>query len=178
LEIIAENNINEVIEIFLLALIENRVDFVNTFLVNRLDISKFLNKKRLCQLFFNGILYFELKSFAKFKNKDPFILFLQKKNKEIKYQDEQNNSQETNEKIQAEQIEMIKFVFEEILKGKNFTFLTSNFDDCYTNPEMYLFYWCILSNRPEIAKAFWILGKVKYFNFFKLKILRSNFNRF
>ena len=106
------------------------------------------------------------KSFAKFKNKDPFSLFLQKKNKEI------------NTKNPVVQINMIKFVFEEIFKGQNFTFLTSNFEDCNTNPEMNLFYWCILSNRLEIAKTFWILGKVKIFYFSKIKFIRSIFNRF
>jgi len=73
---------------------------------------------------------------------------------------------------------MIKFVFEEIFKGQNFIFLTSNFDDCKTIPEMILFYWCILSNRLEIAKTFWMLGKVKIFNFSILKFIRSTFNRF
>ena len=90
-----------------------------------------------------------LKSFAKFKNKDPFSLFLQKKNKEIKNQDKQ--------------IDRIKFVFTEIFKGKNLTFLTNDFaNNDLKNPEMNLFYWCILSNRLEIAKTFWILGKVKF----------------
>jgi hypothetical protein len=42
-------------ETFLLALIENRVDFVNIFLENRLDITKFMNKQRLCQLYFNEV---------------------------------------------------------------------------------------------------------------------------
>jgi hypothetical protein len=107
------------------------------------------------------------KSFTKFKNKDPFFLFLQKKNKEI------------NTKNPVEQINMIKFVFEEIFKGKNLAFLANDlFKDDLKNPEIYLFYWCILSNRPEIAKAFWILGKVKIFNFSTLKIIKYNFNRF
>jgi hypothetical protein len=42
-------------ETFLLALIENRVDFVNIFLENRLDITKFMNQQRLCQLYFNEV---------------------------------------------------------------------------------------------------------------------------
>jgi hypothetical protein len=42
-------------ETFLLALIENRVDSVNIFLENRLDISEFMNEQRLCQLYFNEV---------------------------------------------------------------------------------------------------------------------------
>jgi len=42
-------------ETFLLALIENRVDFVNIFLENRLDISEFMNEQRLCLLYFNEV---------------------------------------------------------------------------------------------------------------------------
>ena len=30
----------------------------------------------------------------------------------------------------------------------------------FNNPEVNLFFWCILSNRIEIAKIFWKLGKV------------------
>ena len=32
--------------------------------------------------------------------------------------------------------------------------------DCENDPEKYLFYWFILSNRIEIAKTFWRLGSV------------------
>jgi hypothetical protein len=52
LKIKDENNLYET---FLLALIENRVDFVNIFLENRLDISEFMNEQRLCQLYFNEV---------------------------------------------------------------------------------------------------------------------------
>ena len=55
----------------------------------------------------------------------------------------------------------------EIFPGKPFTFL-SNFEEVEhipSDPKMKLFYWCILSNRTEIAKIFWRLGKVnKYFD--------------
>ena len=33
-------------------------------------------------------------------------------------------------------------------------------EDIPNNPEVNLFFWCILSNRIEIVKIFWKLGKV------------------
>ncbi len=63
----------------------------------------------------------------------------------------------------------IQFVFKEIFKGLSFSFLKETFADQfiheYKNPEMNLFFWCILSNRLEIAKTFWRLGKVKIYSF-------------
>jgi hypothetical protein len=34
------------------------------------------------------------------------------------------------------------------------------------NPEMYLFFWCILSNRIQLAKIFWKIGKVILYHIF------------
>ncbi len=68
-----------------------------------------------------------------------------------------------------------KFFQEKIFPGKNFKFLP-NFEEemkhIPSDPEIDLFYWCILSNRTEIAKIFWGLGKVKirkYIDRFKTK---------
>jgi hypothetical protein len=63
--------------------------------------------------------------------------------------------------------DQIQFVFKEIFKGLSFSFLKETFNDQsdFKNPEMNLFFWCILSNRLEIAKTFWRLGKVKVYRF-------------
>ena len=65
--------------------------------------------------------------------------------------------------------ENIAFIFKEIFKGMSFKFLLPkdfiNTEKSIANPEMNIFYWCILSNRLEIAKTFWLLGKVKFNNF-------------
>jgi hypothetical protein len=100
-------------------------------------------------IFLFNILYltFFSKSSAKSKNKDPFLIFLQKRNKLIT-------------EIKPDHIE---FVFKEIFKGLSFSFLPETFTEKtnINNPEMNLFFWCVLSNRLEIAKTFWRLGKVK-----------------
>ena len=61
------------------------------------------------------------------------------------------------------------FIFKEIFKGMNFEFLLpkdfTQTDGSIDNPEMNIFYWCILTNRIEIAKTFWRLGKVKFYSF-------------
>jgi hypothetical protein len=62
-------------------------------------------------------------------------MFLQKKNIEIKNQD---GAKKKDKEIQDEQIDRIKFVFEEIFKGKNFKFLTNDLTkNDLENPEMY-----------------------------------------
>jgi hypothetical protein len=100
-------------------------------------------------------LIFFAKSSAKSKNKDPFLIFLQKRNKLIT-------------EIIPDHIE---FVFKEIFNGLSFSFLPETFIEQtnINNPEMNLFFWCILSNRLEIAKTFWRLGKVKIDSFDDIK---------
>jgi hypothetical protein len=69
-----------------------------------------------------------------------FILFLQLKQKKII------------ETVTKENINMIvKYLFNNS---------DLNLWDDKNEPEMNLFYWCVLSNRREIAHIFWCLGKV------------------
>ena len=42
--------------------------------------------------------------------------------------------------------------------------------DLTTDPTRNLFYWAILSNRIEIAKIFWQLGKVIVFETYRLNL--------
>ena len=57
-------------------------------------------------------------------------------------------------RIGEEEIEKLnKEVF---LKDNSFEFC--NLED--NDPETNLFYWCVFSNRFEIAEIFWVLGKV------------------
>ena len=44
-----------------------------------------------------------------------------------------------------------------LLLSPNFKFY-----DVDNEPELNLFYWCVFSNRIEIAKIFWKMGKVIY----------------
>jgi hypothetical protein len=46
-----------------------------------------------------------------------------------------------------------------LLLNMNFKF----WDASNNEPELNLFYWCIFSNRLEIAKIFWKIGKVYFF---------------
>ena len=66
--------------------------------------------------------------------------------------------------IQTIQKEPVYILEEHHTIAKNLTFdIDSNFkfwDSINHEPEKNLFYWCILSNRIEIAKIFWKLGKV------------------
>ena len=57
----------------------------------------------------------------------------------------------------------IKKLNKEIFPAGLFKFLPPDFDKAHSiiNPEMNLFYWSVLTNRFEIAKIFWRLGKVR-----------------
>ena len=75
-------------------------------------------------------------------NLEPFILYIQMIHTKVVYVLEEHHT-----------------------LAKNLAFnINSNFkfwDSQNNEPEQNLFYWCILSNRIEIAKLFWKLGKVK-----------------
>ena len=79
------------------------------------------------------------------KSKEPFILYLQKIKKQII------------ESLEEEDIELFN---DTLLLNKNFKF----WDPINNEPEMNLFYWCVFSNRIEIAKLFWKIGKVYYYS--------------
>ena len=101
------------------------------------------------------------------KYKEPFLLYLQK------------------QRIVENKIEMkqIKNLLKKILPSISFEFFTNEYQTkidlkdndlkyCNNDVEMNLFYWCVLSNRIELSKLFWKMGKV---NFSKNKILRKIF---
>ena len=74
--------------------------------------------------------------------REPFLLYLRR------------------EKIK--ELTDIKDLLKKILPNLKMDFLFDfdQVDEKFTNPEVNIFFWCILSNRIEIAKIFWKLGKV------------------
>jgi hypothetical protein len=76
------------------------------------------------------------------KSTEPFILYLEMVQKQTIVNLEERDIQTFNQVL---------------LLSLNFKFWSSKND-----PEMNLFYWCILSKRLEIAKIFWKMGKVKH----------------
>ena len=80
-------------------------------------------------------------------------------------------------------MKQIKNLLKKILPSISFEFFTNEYQTkidlkdqdlkyCNNDVEMNLFYWCVLSNRIELSKLFWKMGKV---NFSKNKILRKIF---
>lgn len=70
---------------------------------------------------------------------------------------------QTNSKVSNITVDDIKNFLNRLFPGANFYFLPDRFyqsseDKC--DAELNLFLWAILSNRIEIAKIFWRLGKV------------------
>ena len=60
-------------------------------------------------------------------------------------------------KVQLKHIEMLN---NEIFPSIHFNFLPQSKEVLDFDPIMNIFYWCVLSNRPDIAVIFWRLGKV------------------
>ncbi len=62
------------------------------------------------------------------------------------------------------EIKNIRKLNKELFPGSTFNFLPRDFRDPepIRDAEMNLFYWSVLSNRIEISKIFWRLGKVLY----------------
>ena len=87
------------------------------------------------------------KSQDKAKYEEPFLLYLQKKYNKIKLFIDTIN---------------VKKLNKELFPGSTFRFLPKSFNETENviEPEMNLFYWSVLTNRIEIAKIFWRLGKV------------------
>lgn len=93
--------------------------------------------------------YFKLKNKGKYE--EPLLIWLQKKYNQYKV---------------IVNVKDIKKLNERLFSGADFYFLpfdfnNDNYNDCVVDPEMNLFYWCLISNRIEIAKIFWRLGKVR-----------------
>ena len=99
--------------------------------------------------FIARLFYFKYKTNSLVNSKEPYLLYLPK---EVQDKEKYNNHKS-----------IVKKLFKEIFIGIHFKFLY-NPNDNYVN-EMDLFYWCILSNRINIAKTFWRLGKVNIFYF-------------
>ena len=98
------------------------------------------------------LFFFRLKKLQdKAKYEEPFLLFLQKKYNKIRINID---------------IKTIRKLNKELFPGSRFPFLPVSFEKNGTvnDPEMNLFYWSVLSNRFEIAKIFWRLGKVGNFS--------------
>jgi hypothetical protein len=93
------------------------------------------------------VIFFLKKLQDKAKYEEPFLLFLQKKYNKIRIT------------IDAR---IIRKLNKELFPGSRFTFLPADFDKNgpVNDPEMNLFFWSVLSNRFDIAKIFWRLGKV------------------
>ncbi len=88
--------------------------------------------------------YFCQKSQKKQNYDEPILMYLQKKNKKIQ--------------VKIEDYDLNKILFAD----SSFNFLPNKFvkKECENDPEMDLFYWAVLTNRIEISKIFWRIGKV------------------
>jgi hypothetical protein len=65
-------------------------------------------------------------------------------------------------------------LIEKVIPDLKFSLIPEDEIKIAKNPEMYLFYWCILSKRIQLAKIFWKFGKVILFRMFtcvRLKML-------
>ena len=171
-EILKERNEDQKIdncgysELFQEALLLNKYEIVNLFLENEIDLKEFLN---------NSFHLFSL--FESVLNR-PIHLYLQRKYKNLDILTRiVNKPNESDWDIVSSKIRfrIIGKKYLKILQNDLFPTLeitlyperlfqsSSGFSkiNFIEEPELYLFFWCILTNRLETAKLFWILGKVQ-----------------
>ena len=172
-EILKERNDERMIdncgyyELFQEALIMNKCEIVNLFLENEINLNEFLNNSfhlfSLYENVFNRPIHLYLQN--KYKESDIFIRVVNKPN----YLDWDAVSSKT-KFIIIEKTYLKSFLNDLFpnLKISHLLFPKRLFqvnlisgEILIDNPEMYLFYWCILTNRLETAKIFWKIGKVK-----------------
>jgi hypothetical protein len=141
---------NKSAQFLLTSIIKNDID--------RSFLKEFLDTKRLKKLYNNEAvkldplkLFFKIiNNFYYFKNdtalkkSEPFLRYL---NQEKKIQ------------ISSIKREDLDYLIEKVIPDLKFSLIPED-EIKINNPEMYLFFWCILSKRIEFAKIFWKFGKV------------------
>ena len=140
----------EIQNLFENALKYNNYHFVNLLLENGLDLKCFLKLHR----FLNLLSYTDDDK----EKSEPFYFYVK----------ESVNISDINKRISF-MINKIEKLRTEIFPFVNFHILPENFkfekfykfaNELIDEPEIFLFYWCILTNRIEIAKIFWRIGNV------------------
>jgi hypothetical protein len=137
---------NEIQNLFENALLENKHQFVNLLLENGIEIKTFLKVYRFKNLI--------LDENEEQKKREPLYFYLKKASKYSKIDDNFNFQYKNIEKLRKEIFPTINFNLLPTIEE------SESMNEFVEEPEMYLFFWCILTNRIEIAKIFWKLGKV------------------
>ncbi len=161
-------------ELFQEALLMNKHEIVNLFLENEIDLKEFLNNS------------FHLFSLYESVLNRPIHLYLQRKYKKLDiFTRIVNKPNESDWDIISSKTKfsIIRKKYLNILQNDLFPFFkitlyperlfhSNGFSkiNFIEDPEFYLFFWCILTNRLETAKLFWKLGKVFILISFTIKI--------
>ena len=138
---------NEIQNLFENALLENKHQFVNLLLENGVEIKEFLKLYRYKNLLLDENEYQ--------KKSEPLYYYLKKAIRNSKNDDKFHFLYKNIEKLRKEIFPTVNF---NILPTKKP--FDESMNESIQEPEMFLFFWCILTNRIEIAKIFWKLGKV------------------
>ena len=142
-----------------------KVLFIQGLKINKSDVIEVLLENGIYSFDFKEA-NFELNRIKYFnRKKDPIILYLQKQMRDSKMDsndlfDYQNDKIKFNHYRRLEEVlfpktNSIKIFDRNMYEGDGKGLIEHETD------EMYLFFWCILTNRVECAKVLWKFGKVR-----------------
>jgi hypothetical protein len=92
------------------------------------------------------------------KKSEPFLRYL---------------NQEKKTPISSIEQKHLDYLIEKVIPDLKFSLIPEDELKIAENPEMYLFFWCILTNRIQLAKIFWKFGKVILFRMFSCVLLKA-----
>ena len=80
----------------------------------------------------------------------------------FEFQNDKKRTNNNNLKIETslKGLRIDEEIIENLITDKRNVMLNNDLSYCNNDVEMNLFFWCILSNRIELAKLFWKMGKV------------------
>lgn len=119
---------------------DNKPEFVKLLLEYGVNYRTYMTKENLFKLY-------NYNSSLTIRSNEPFVMYLKSKKRRSS----------DNKKIEENTvIEHLKSILGYIKP----TFFDDSRTGTLQEPELNLFFWAVLSNRLEIAKIFWRLGKV------------------